>query len=84
MVRIAECESGSTQYRANGTLIRDWVTGDHVGIYQISMKHHFKKALSMGWDIRESEGNISYALFLYHLNGTRDWLASERCWQHNE
>lgn len=79
MIQIAQCESGQQQF-SNGSLVRDSVTGDHVGVYQISMKLFYKQALSMGWDITTEAGNIAFALYLYHLKGTNPWYASKDCW----
>ncbi len=80
MVAIAECESGGTQFKENGTLVRDYLTGDHVGLYQISLRLHNKKALALGYNIRTTPGNIGYALHLYHTQGTQPWQSSKRCW----
>ena len=80
MYYIAECESGTQQFLPNGHLVRDHVTGTHVGIYQISV-HYKKDALSHGWDITTREGNTEYALYLYNNEGTRPWDASKPCWQ---
>lgn len=79
MVAIAQCESGMEQFK-NGRLLRDYKTGDHVGIYQISESVWSAKAKSLGFDIRTAQGNISMALWIYNRYGTSPWLASEGCW----
>lgn len=81
LVAIADCESGQQQFKPNGKLVRDYLTGDHIGYFQISQKLHSKTALKMGMDIKTKEGNIAYALHLYKLHGTRDWAASRHCWK---
>lgn len=75
MIAIAYAESGYRQFDSKGTLLCDGVTHTHCGIFQIG-KEHRKQALSKGWDIDTPEGNISEALYLYSINGTRDWNAS--------
>ena len=75
--KIANCESGDQQYNPDGTLVHN---GDHIGLYQISTKLHKAQALSMGWDITQPAGNVAEALYLFHKNGTADWLASASCW----
>lgn len=80
MVKVAQCESGLAQYQPDGALVHDPITGDHIGLFQISRTLHAKQALSQGWDITTPEGNIAEALWLYRKNGLTDWKASESCW----
>lgn len=79
MIEVARCESGTQQFTSAGDLVRDSVTGDHVGLYQISIKQHSKD----GNDVTTSTGNIAEALLLYKRNGLRDWKASQSCWGQN-
>lgn len=76
LIDIAQCESNTQQFTDSGTLVRDSVTGDHVGLFQISLKLHSND----GYDITTPVGNIAEALFLYRKNGTKDWVASSECW----
>lgn len=76
MIEVARCESNYQQFRPDGTLTRDPVTGTHVGLFQISTFLHSKD----GNDIKTPEGNIAEALLLYKKNGLRDWRASQDCW----
>lgn len=77
MTRIAQCESGGTQFNPDGSVVKSH-TADY-GMYQIN-KTHIKEALSHGWDIMTVEGNTNEAMYLYSLHGTRDWSASKKCW----
>lgn len=79
LLEIARCESNSQQFYPNGTLVRDYLTGTHVGIYQIS-EDWIPIAKKQGWDIYTAEGNTAMAIYLYSKNGTRDWNASKHCW----
>ena len=80
MLKIADCESGGKQFYPDGSLVRDSVTGTHVGVYQLSTKEFAAVAASMNEDIYTEQGNIAFALQLYKLRGTAPWLASEGCW----
>lgn len=80
MLDIAQCESHQKQYKADGSLVKDYMTGDHIGLFQISRSLHGKEALRQGIDITTPEGNVAYALILYKKNGTQDWSASSKCW----
>jgi len=80
LLEVAQCESGQQQFYPNGKLVRDSVTGKHIGFFQIGLQHE-KEATSMGYNIRTEEGNISYALFMYETQGLQPWLASYKdCW----
>ncbi len=79
MIKVAECESGTQQFKADGSLVRDGVTGTHVGLFQIA-ESWIPTAKKHGDDIYTPEGNISFALYLYAKNGLRDWKASKDCW----
>lgn len=75
--RIADCESGGTQFNDNGVVVRS-ATGDY-GFFQISYIHR-KEALRMGDDIMTTKGNILYGLYLYRTEGTAPWNSSKSCW----
>jgi hypothetical protein len=74
---ISFCESGARQHYNNGKL----VVGPfkEIGIFQIH-PIHFKKALKMGYNIYDPNGNMAFALHLFNRNGLSDWFASKRCW----
>lgn len=77
MLDVAHCESGTRQYDFPGHVLTSQ-TND-VGYFQIN-KSWRKKALALGYDIMTPEGNIGFALWLYHTRGLRDWSASKHCW----
>lgn len=79
MAAVASCESGGQQFDAKGHLIRDHVTGTHIGMFQIGLEHT-TDAKRMGYDIYTKAGNISYALYMYKKYGLSPWLASASCW----
>lgn len=79
LVQVAWCESGQKQFYEDGSLVRDGVTGTHVGLFQIS-EDWIPTAKKLGDNIYTPEGNIAFALYLYQKNGLRDWKASQSCW----
>lgn len=80
MVEIAKCETGNRQFHSNGKVIRDYLTGTHIGVYQI-WTGHIKTAKKLGYDIYTRSGNIAMAMYMYKKQGTAPWLASAGCWQ---
>ena len=85
MLKIADCESGDKQFYPDGSLVRDGVTGTHVGVYQISLPVWGEKAKELGDDLTTEKGNIDFALRLYKMYGTAPWLASrDSCWGNND
>lgn len=78
---IGYCESGSKQFDSYGNLIRGIVNHFDVGEYQINENYHLKEAEKLGIDIHTLDGNRKYAEYLYHKNGTKDWKASQPCWE---
>lgn len=80
MIEVARCESGQKQFYPNGSLVRDGVTGTHVGIFQIGELVWNKKAKELGYNLYEAEGNIKMGLYIYKNFGTAPWKASQDCW----
>lgn len=78
--RICQCESGLRQYGSDGKVLRGVVNPDDVGICQINLKYHQKKALELGEDLFTEAGNIRYAQWLYRQEGSRPWSWSRGCW----
>lgn len=72
MIDIAKCESGFKQYNPDGSAFHD-ASGTYVGIYQIAESIHTAKAQSLGFDIRNIDGNLQYARYLYNASGTNPW-----------
>ena len=76
------CESSSQQFRDDGTLVVDSVTGTHVGVFQLS-KQWQNLANTFGLDVVNSEkDNITMAIWIFNKLGTQPWLASKNCWSH--
>lgn len=80
LLRVAECESGSKQFLPNGKLVRDGVTGTHVGLFQESLGWQASSTANGYGDIKTTDGNIAWAIHLYEVQGLRPWLASKDCW----
>ena len=80
LVAIAQCESHQQQFNAKGTVLRGKVNPDDIGYFQINSHYNGADAAARGFDIYTEKGNIGYALYLYHTQGTRPWLASVNCW----
>ncbi len=78
MIEIARCESGQRQMYDNGDVVISR-TRDY-GVFQLSYQW-IPLAKKMGLDIVHNEkDNISFALWLYHKEGTRPWNSSKACW----
>lgn len=75
LISIAHAESGFNQFKSDGSLLCDGVTGTHCGLFQLSTTHK-KNAAKLGIDTDKPQGNIQYALLLYKKEGTRPWNAS--------
>ncbi len=80
LIAIATCESGLRQYNKDGSVLKGRIVPTDTGIFQISLKHHKKRLDKLGIDVFTLKGNIKYAKMLYKENGTKDWLASKKCW----
>lgn len=83
MKRIAECESGGTQFDKKGKLIINKNTDGtyDIGKWQINFERHFEEIARLKLDVLTEEGNEAYAMFLYENRGTGDWSASASCWR---
>lgn len=77
LIHIAQCESHLRQYDDSGAVLTN-ATHDY-GYFQIN-KLHIAEAKKLGFDIMTPEGNIGFALYLYHKEGTTPWNASKYCW----
>lgn len=78
--KIAKCESGGTQFKADGTVVTGIVNPQDIGKFQINLKYHGERAKQLGIDLYTEEGNTLYALILYHEQGTTPWNWSKSCW----
>jgi peptidoglycan hydrolase-like protein with peptidoglycan-binding domain len=79
MIAIAKCESGPRQFESDGTPLLGG-TGTMVGVFQLDETIHTNKALALGFDITTLAGNMSYARYLYGVEGTEPWISSFPCW----
>lgn len=77
LIDVARCESGWRQFNEDGSVLTS-STHDR-GLFQINESWR-KTAAKMGYDIDTEQGNIGFALWLYHKDGLSDWSASRSCW----
>ena len=80
LAEIAKCESTFRQFSSNGEVIKGKVNKSDVGVMQINKYYHLKSADKLGYDLHTTEGNMSYAKWLYDREGTKPWKASSKCW----
>lgn len=80
MIDIAGCESHFMQFNPDGSVLRGKVNPKDVGYYQINEYWNGADAKKLGYNIYSEAGNIGYALYLYHTQGTKPWNASKSCW----
>lgn len=78
--RIAKCESGGRQFKANGDVVRGIKVPNDIGKYQINITHNGFQAMKLGYNILTEEGNEKMALWLYENQGTEPWSSSKHCW----
>lgn len=81
MVRIAACESKSSQYAKDGQVNRH-VNSDKTvdtGYYMINSVWN-AQATKLGYDLSKAEDNKAFGMWLYHTKGTEPWYSSLACW----
>jgi hypothetical protein len=78
--RIAWCESKDHQFNPNGTVHRGVINPHDIGYFQINETFHLAESKRLGMNIYTLKGNIKFALWLYHKEGTTPWLWSSKCW----
>ena len=76
--RISMCESGGKHYDKNGQVLIN-ATKD-MGVFQINVPIHGKKATEMGLNLAIEKDNRTYAQYLYENFGTEPWIHSKKCW----
>lgn len=69
------CESGA-KHEYNNRVIKSQ-TGD-VGISQINLKTHEKRAELMGLNLYDANENMAYALWLYNQDGLYPWVCARK------
>lgn len=84
LTEIARCESHFRHLGANGKILRGEVAVEDVGVMQINEFYHDDRAKALGWDLHTLDGNLAYAKWLYHREGTMPWFSSSKCWQHSD
>ena len=77
--RIAQCESGGSQYNEKGIVLGVKNPLDK-GKWQINEFYHGETARKLGFDLNTLEGNTNMALWLYKKYGTEPWYLSRACW----
>ena len=81
LAEIARCESMYRQLNADGEVLRGKVNSYDVGVMQINLQYHEKRATELGYDLHTLEGNLAYAKYLYSKEGTAPWSSSAPCWK---
>ena len=81
MADIAYCESRFRHVDRNGSLYRGKINHSDVGVMQVNEYYHLATAVKLGYDIYTLKGNLLYAEWLYHKEGTVPWLSSSFCWK---
>lgn len=80
LAEIARCESGFIQFK-DGQVIRGNVNPRDIGIMQINLDAHGKRAKDLGFDLYSTIGNLEYAKLLYQESGSAPWVYSQKCWK---
>lgn len=80
LTKIASCESGGKQFRANGDVTRGKINPSDIGEFQINEPIWNDKARKLGYDIYTQEGNEGMARFIFENVGTSPWSSSAKCW----
>lgn len=78
LAKIAKCESGGTHLDKNGQVLIN-KTKD-VGLYQINVGIHGKKASELGLDLYNERDNEAFAVYLFENYGSEPWIHSKKCW----
>ncbi len=80
LIEVARCESRFHQFTDIGTVVRGIVDREDVGVMQINEHYHADEAQAMGINIYSTEGNVTFAKYLYQKYGTDPWNSSSKCW----
>lgn len=78
---IALCESGSRQFNDDGSVVTGRINPKDIGILQINLDYHGRRAEELGIDLRSLGGNIRFGIILYEEQGTAPWIWSKPCWE---
>ena len=80
LAEIARCETRFRHYDRTGEVLRGKIDANDVGVMQVNERYHLKRAETLGFDIYTLEGNLAYAKYLYHEEGSDPWVSSSSCW----
>ncbi len=80
LAAIAFCESSYRHHNKDGSVLRGKVNTGDVGVMQINERYHSERATQLGFDIYSIRGNMAYARYLYEIQGSKPWKASQHCW----
>lgn len=80
LVDIARCESSFKHFDEAGNVLMNKHGSSATGVMQIMASVHEKEAAKHGWSIRDLNGNLQYARYLYEREGTKPWNESITCW----
>lgn len=78
MERIAKCESNNSHFDKNGQVLVNRT--QDVGVFQINVPIHGKKASEMGLNLMNEKDNREFAVWLYKNFGSEPWIHSKKCW----
>ena len=80
--RIAQCESGDTQYAKNGQVLLKANTNGSVdiGVMQINNVIWGAMATKLGYNLFIEADNRAMAEYIYQNYGTSPWVLSMKCW----
>lgn len=84
LAEIAKCESRFRHLGIGGKVLRGEVSVEDVGVMQINEFYHEERADKLGMNLHTLDGNLAYAKWLYHKEGTLPWFASSKCWQKSD
>jgi hypothetical protein len=79
--RVAKCESGLKQFRADGRVLRGKVEPSDIGILQLNETIWNDKARELGFDIYTEDGNWKMGQWIFDNFGSSPWSASSKCWR---
>jgi hypothetical protein len=80
MIEIARCESNFRQFTDSGSVLRGGDSGGMIGVFQFFESVHASTAKSLGYDLATLDGNLTYAKYVYALEGTAPWNPARDCW----
>lgn len=77
--RIKFCESSGQHWDENGNVLRGEKNKYDLGLYQLNILYHGKKAKELGMDLYDPTDNERFAVYLFNNFGSEPWRASRKC-----